>query len=127
MAISLSISACGGGGSGSSSDTASLSQPSTPTGGSNNTSNSPQFANTIEINPLRDLGLGVGDNVCFKIKAYNNVTESKFSGALCSTLKNETSVNLSWNDVPGNVVGYYVYYGTKKKDVNNFLVDVVES
>ncbi len=83
--------------------------------------------NSIEINPLRDLGLEKGENICFRLKSYNNVTESDFSKAICGKINNDNSLILSWEDVIGNVDGYYVYFGKNKNNVANFLADVIES
>ncbi len=115
--ISLLLHGCGGG-----SSTSSVAESSP----ANQSSPSSQTQSVI-INPLLDLGLRKGDNVCFRIKAYNNVTESDFSGAICSIVKNEDALNLSWNDVPGNVVGYHVYYGTNKRNASNFIKNILES
>lgn len=130
LLATILICGCGGGG-GSSSQSGS---PSSSTDGSANnppsSKNNPpssNLSNSIVINPLRDLGRNKGDRVCFRIKSYNNVTESDFSGAICNTIKNSKSITLSWNSVPGDVLGYYVYYGIEKNNVSNFLEDVIES
>ncbi len=83
--------------------------------------------NSIEINPLRDLGLEKGKNICFRLKSYNNVAESDFSKVICSQIKNDRRLTLSWSDVPGNVSGYFVYYGVSKNNATKFLIDVIES
>ena len=118
-----------GGGSGSSSTQSSPNQSmDTPSSSPDSTSPpSNNLSNVIEVNPLRDLGLDKGDQVCFRIKSYNNVEVSDFSKPICSKIKNSTQLMLSWNDADGNVIGYYVYFGSSKKKVNEYLADVIES
>ena len=122
--VSLIICGCGGGGSSSSEE---QSAQSSLAPSSSSSSSLKTLSNSIEIDPILELGLEKGEKVCFRIKSYNNVTESDFSGAICSVLKNEKTLSLSWNDVPGDVIGYLVYYGTNKKNANNLLRDVIES
>ncbi len=80
--------------------------------------------NSLTVNPLLDLGLGKGKSVCFRLKSYNNVTESDFSKAICGEIYNDQSLTLSWGSVTGNVDGYYVYFGTSENNVASFLADV---
>ena len=79
-----------------------------------------QFS-TLAVNPLTDLGLDIGDQVCFSVKSYNNVTESDFSKAICSQIKDNDSLTLAWNNIFGNINGYYIYFGTNKFNTTNFL------
>lgn len=142
MLFCLTISACGGGGS--SSDTSNVkvnntSNPSTATPekapipqnqapNDNNSGKPNTLANFIELNPLRDLGVGKGKSICFKLKSYNNVTESAFSESVCGQIKNDHSLVLTWNNASGNIVGYYVYFSDSKNNSNNkFLADVIKS
>ena len=127
---------CGGGGSSSTLAEASNSpdnqaSPSSPPDNQASPNSPPpenNLANSININPMRDLGLDQGKSACFKIKSYNNIGESEFSDAICGQVKNEQSLTLTWEDASGNVVGYYVYFGTNKdKAGDNFLADVIES
>ena len=111
MVCAFYFSGCGGGSSSSSA-------PGTPPSA---------FSNSIVINPLRDLGLETGDDICFSIKSYNNTSVSDFSNAICVQINTSNSLTLSWNNPPGNVVGYYVYFGTKNYNATNFLADVFES
>ena len=122
LVLCLSLNGCGGGGSSSSAtedlpNTSSATPPSSPSG----------LPNSIDINPLIDLGMVAGDNVCFRLKSYNNFTESDFSKAICSQIKNESALTLSWNQVSGNIIGYYIYFGPDKNSATNFLKDVFES
>ncbi len=117
MALSYILIGCGGGGSGS---------PSSGTSAENTGSSSGSFA-SLEVNPITDLGLDTGSNVCFSIKSYNNITESDFSKAICSKIKNDGKLTLSWNKNPRSVSGYYVYYGTNKNNAKTFLADVITS
>ena len=71
--------------------------------------------------------MGNGDNVCFRLKAYNNFTESDFSNAICSQIENDNTLTLSWDEVSGNIIGYYIYFGVDKNNATNFLKDVFES
>ncbi len=124
----LLFSGCGGGGGSSSSDETSISNVPPPT--NNNTSSTPAnvLSNFIDINPLRDLGLSKGEQVCFRLKSYNNVATSKFSKPICSKVKNEQYLTLTWETVSDKINGYYVYFGTNKnKADDNFLADVIES
>jgi hypothetical protein len=41
---------------------------------------------TVEYNAATDLGLDVGDQSCFRIKAYNSEGQSGFSDAVCYTV-----------------------------------------
>jgi hypothetical protein len=109
VAFAFCFTGCGGGSSSSS--------PSSSTG----------LPNSVVFNPLRDLALGAGDQVCFSIKSYNNISESTFSKAVCGLINNNDSLTLSWNEVSGDVVGYYVYFGSNRDDATNFLTDVFES
>ena len=52
---------------------------------------------------------------------------SDFSKAICGKINNDTKLTLSWNKISGDVSGYYVYFGTNKNNVTNFLADVIES
>ena len=116
----LTLIGCGGGGSSDSEvipNTTSL-PPST---------SSPNQISSLAINPLSDLGLTEGQKVCFSIKSYNNTTESSFSDAICSQIKNENMLTLSWNKINGDITGYYVYYGTTKNNATNYLADVIQS
>lgn len=140
----LTIGACGGGGSSSEDYTptvSDISNPSSPMPKKSpknpkqapkkpNSSSSPPktLANLIEVNPLRDLGLGKGESICFRLKSYNNVTESDFSKSVCGQIKNDHSLILTWNNIPGNIVGYYVYFSKNKNNTNsNFLTNVIKS
>jgi hypothetical protein len=38
---------------------------------------------TVEYDPVVDLGLNIGDQACFRIKAYNAEGQSDFSDAVC--------------------------------------------
>jgi hypothetical protein len=40
-------------------------------------------ASTISYGAFTDLGLGAGDQACFRIKAYNSYGQSDFSDAVC--------------------------------------------
>lgn len=40
-------------------------------------------ATTVEYDALHDLGLNLGDQACFRIKAYNSEGQSGFSDAVC--------------------------------------------
>ena len=126
MAIFVGIQGCGGGSSSSSSgenliDTSSSSSKEPPT------SSPSESSSSLAINPLSDLGLTKGDSVCFRLKAYNNVTESNYSKPICGQINNDHSLTLSWDNVSENVIGYYVYYGTNKNNAKNFIADVIES
>ena len=114
MTFAFCLIGCGGG-SGSSYSTTDAS-PTTPR----------QFS-SLEINPLSDLGLEEGDSVCFKVKSYNNVTESDYSKPICSIIYDPLNLPLSWSEVTGKINGYYVYFGTNKNNATNFLADVIES
>ena len=122
--LALCLIACGGGSSSSVVDFApntSSSPPSKPS------EPSEQFS-SLAINPIADLGLTTGDNVCFSVKSYNNIAESDFSKAICSKVSNSNVLTLSWNKISGdNISGYYVYFGTNKNNVTNYLADVIES
>ncbi len=86
------------------------------------------LANSLEINPTRDLGLATGENVCFKLKSYNNTATSNFSDAICSKIPDGESLTLTWESAPGDIVGYYVYFGTSTTNAgNNFLANVLEN
>jgi hypothetical protein len=37
----------------------------------------------VEYDPVVDLGLNIGDQACFRIKAYNAEGQSDFSDAVC--------------------------------------------
>ena len=125
--ILLFLYGCGGDSSSSSSPNFSSSTPESATS-TNSLSSSPEtFTNLLTVNPLRDLGLGKGKNVCFRIKSYNNITESDFSNAFCGQIKDDLSITLAWNKSDGNIHGYYVYYGTNKYNATNYLADVLES
>lgn len=124
VAFSFCLIGCGGSGSSSSTaetspNTSSPEKPEPP-------SSSEQF-NSLVINPLTELGLEVGNKVCFSVKSYNNVSESDFSKTICGQIKNDNMLTLSWNNIPGNVNGYYVYFGTEKNSATNFLADVITS
>ncbi len=41
---------------------------------------------SVELDTQIDLGLSPGDNVCFRIKAFNTSGTSPFSGAVCTTI-----------------------------------------
>ncbi len=138
--LCLTLVACGGGGSSSDAGSSIISDTSDPTTSPQNNSPTPPkktpndsnnsnprntFANKIEINPLRDLGLGKGKNICFKLKSYNNVSESDFSKSICGKIKDNHLITLTWEDAIGNIVGYYVYFGTNKNNVKNYLADVL--
>ncbi len=137
----LTLGACGGGGGSSSeadtpvvSDTSSPNAPS-PKKSPNQPKQAPKktdspsspkaLANLIEINPLRDLGFGKGESICFSLKSYNNITESNFSESICDKIKDDHSLTLTWNNAAGNISGYYVYFGTNKNNATNFLADVI--
>ena len=109
---------CGGGGGSSSSESS-----GSDTGGSS--SSSSRFSSLV-INPLSELGLTSGDNVCFRVKSYNNVSESDFSKPICGKINDNNKLTLSWNRVSGYISGYYVYFGTNKNNATNFLADVIE-
>ena len=79
---------------------------------------------SIDINPLRDLGLSKGENVCFRVKAYNTTSTSNFSNPICSRIRDLDYVTLTWNKAIGDVLGYYIYYGTNKNNSKTFLLDV---
>ncbi len=79
---------------------------------------------SININPLRDLGMSKGENVCFRIKAYNTTSVSKFSNAICSRIRDLDYITLKWNKAIGDVIGYYIYYGANKNNSKTFLFDV---
>lgn len=116
---------CGGGSSSSSAETS----PNTPLPSpefSPPPSSSEQFS-SLAINPLTDLGLEAGNKACFSVKSYNNISESAFSKAICTQIKNENRLTLSWNKITGNVSGYYVYFGTDENNATNFIADVLES
>jgi len=146
VTINISLAGCGGGGGNSSSispqdapapspitptaapEDAPAPSPITPTASPDaQPTPSDTLPNLIEINPLRDLGLGKNDLVCFRIKSYNNVAESDLSDAACSVIKNDLLLTLSWSEVLGNIHGYYVYFGTNKNSATEFLADVTES
>ena len=124
LAISVAFAFCFtgcGGGSSSSTSPNTTSPPDVPP------SSSTGLPNSVVFNPLRDLALGAGDQVCFSIKSYNNISESTFSKVVCGLINNNDSLTLSWNNVSGNVVGYYVYFGFNRDDATNFLADIFES
>lgn len=130
VTITLSLAGCGGGGNSSSISPQDAPAPSpiTPTASPDaQPTPSDNLSNLIEINPLRDLGLGKNDLVCFRIRSYNNVAESDLSDAACSVIKNDLLLTLSWSEVLGNIHGYYVYFGTNKNSATEFLADVTES
>ena len=114
VAFAFCFTGCGGGSSSSS-------PPDVPP------SSSIGLPNSIVLNPLRDLALGAGDQVCFSVKSYNNISESAFSKTICGLINNNDSLTLSWNNASGDVVGYYVYFGSNRNDATNFLADVFES
>ena len=125
--ILLFIYGCGGGSNSSDSSPYISSSTSESSTSPNYPSSSPEsFTNSFTVNPLRDLGLGKGENVCFRIKSYNNIAISDFSKAICGQIKNDHKLTLSWNKVHGKIDGYYVYYGANKNKATNFLTDVIE-
>ena len=128
MVLTFSLIGCGGGGSSSTTDTlpTTSSSPSPSPKSSPQPSPSGQFS-SLAINPLADLGLAAGDNVCFSVKSYNNFSESDFSKAVCGKIKDDNKLTLAWNKNTENVNGYYVYFGTDKNNATNFLADVIES
>jgi hypothetical protein len=124
VAFTLGLNGCGG--NGSSSSTAETSPNTSSPENLEPPSSSEQFKSFV-INPLTELGLEVGNKVCFSVRAYNNVSESDFSKVICSQIKNDNVLILSWNKLPEKVNGYYVYFGTDINNANNFLADVIES
>ena len=119
--------ACGGGSSSSDVDFAPNTSSSPPTIPPEPLGPSEQFS-SLSINPIADLGLITGDNVCFSVKSYNNIAVSDFSKTICSKVSNSNELTLSWNKITGdNISGYYVYFGTNKNNATNFLADIIES
>ena len=115
---------CGGSGSSSTAETLSSTSSSEQLPQS---TPSEQFS-SLEINPLADLGMVVGNKVCFSVKAYDNFSESDYSEAVCGQIEDDNKVILSWNKITeSNVNGYYVYFGTNENNATTFLADVIES
>ncbi len=82
----------------------------------------------IEINPMRDLGLEKGKQVCFSLKSYNNIAESSFSKAVCGRIRSNHSLTLVWEKAKGKISGYQIYFGKNRKTANeNFLTDMIEN
>ena len=79
---------------------------------------------TVNIDPLRDLGLNKG-YVYFRVKAYSNIEISDFSKAICTYIKNSKKFNLAWASSSNSVIGYHIYFGTSAKITNNFIADVM--
>ena len=130
LVFSFSIYGCGGGSNSSQSSTglSSNNTSSEPSSSSpNNSSSSPNNFSSLIINPLKDLGLNSGEQVCFRVKSYNNTLESDFSKAICGKINDSNKLTLSWNKSSGDVSGYYVYFGTNKNNATNFLANVLES
>ena len=132
VAFMLILIGCGGKGSSSSA----FEEPSGTSSESSNTSQSSpestpslpkRLSNSIIVSPLRDLGMEKGESVCFRLKSYNNITESDFSKAICSQIKNDNRLTLIWNEASENVTGYYVFFGSNKKDSKQFLADIIQS
>ncbi len=122
VAFTLGLNGCGGGSSsskvGESSNTFS---PSTETA-------SLIFigeTSTIEISPLSELGLEVGEEVCLRIKAYTNTSKSDFSEAVCTKIIDDESIELSWNNISQSIIGYEIYYGNTESTASNFLQDIM--
>ncbi len=123
MTFLFLLNGCGGGGSSSTTDALSKTPSAAP---QSPPPSSGQFS-SLTINPLVDLGLEAGNKVCFSVKAINRISESAYSKAICSQIKDDTNLTLSWNNITDNVIGYYVYFGTNKNNVTNFIADVIES
>ena len=122
LVIILSHTGCGGGGN-SSENEVPKSISSSPSNTDNTSLNG--TVNSLEIDPLLELGLAKGENICFGIKAYSNISKSKLSEAICTTVMNDEPILLSWNQLPQNIIGYEIYYGKMKKSVTNFFHDVM--
>ena len=130
LILILCIYGCGGGSNSSSESPISANnEPSaqSKSSSSSNSDSTEKLSNLLKINPLRDLGLGKGENVCFRIKSYNNVAVSDFSKAICGQIMDDHSLTLLWSKVAGKISGYYVYYGTNKNNAENYLTDVLET
>ena len=85
--------------------------------------NSVNPPNSIEVDPLRDLGMDKG-YVCFRIKSYSNTDISNFSKPACTNIKNSDKFILAWAHGSGIILGYQVYFGKSAKKTNSYLTDV---
>jgi hypothetical protein len=112
VTFALGLSGCGGSSSGAAESSYTPSPPTDAT-------------KTIEINPLVELGLEKGSNICIRIKAYTNTSESDFSEAICTKIIDSESIELSWNNTSQNVIGYEIYYGNTESTADNFLQDIM--
>ncbi len=115
--FTFSLNGCGGGG-GSASETevmTDMPSPSTPR----------KTPNSIEVNPLLQLGLKIGDDFCLRMKAYTNTTKSDFSDSVCVEINNNEALLISWDNASNSVIGYEIYYGNKENNTSNFLQDIM--
>lgn len=84
-----------------------------------------ETTNSIEINPLLELGLEKGMDICISIKAYSNSSKSKLSEAVCTKINDSQPIELSWNHTSTSVIGYEIFYGNSKNNARNFLQNVM--